>query len=1133
MLLTGSAGAQTNLVFPDANLERAIRSALSQPTGLIASRDLEKLISLSAPDRNISNLSGLEYATNLTGLYLTGNDIVTLTPLKNLNQLHRLFLDHNQISDLTPLAGLGHLTDLNVGNNRVADGTALSGLTNLACLYLYDNSIRDLTFVESLDQLRSLGLENNQIEQPEALATLKNLSSLTLGGNPIHDYSALSSLSRLKALSICEGSVENMNDLQHLNLLTVLDLHRNQISDLSPLAELTNLSRLDLSWNRVTNFAVLANAAHLKCLRLAGDAISDATFLQGSHELQLLNLAGNQITDLSPLSALQNLTCLVLTRNPVTNLQELSSGLTNLTILELSGVPIPNLNFAPFLGRLKSLDLAETSAGDVSALATLSRLESLVLNGTPIINYQWLPQLAGLKNLWLDGHTNVDWNALESLTSLQTVSLRKCQWNDLNVLAGFTNLTSLYADYNRLKNITALDNFPKLCRAGLIGNLLDTNAEAEAVSVIENLSGRGVSVSYLPQSQPPVIVVPAQWYMGWNTSSSISILVTSSLGDGDPLSVTCYSENPALLPQNGAEISGTGAQRTLTLKPSSNALGEGIVVVTATNDAGLTNSVRISVNVLQPMSVTNLLSSGSMDLDANLESAFRWGSGNYSTGLTTVDLLRVAYLDAYDVGVDTFDGWQWLSNTVSLNLVVGSTSDVSFVTNLPQITSLTIHDTAVTNLAPLAALTNLTSLHLNGKDIEDISFLTGATRLQFLDINWTSMDDLSPLAGLTNLSVLNCNYNPVTNILVLDHLPALTQVDARFNRLDTVSDPVALTVIEDLLARGVAVEYEPQRALPAVDLPDQWNVRADQPSALSFNISDDSAPAEFARFEPGVHSFVERLLGDTNVAVGVDTNGVIPEWMLAVKPNSGQPGVVPVQLSITNDMGMVTNKTITVTLVLPQVLDDDFFGTADIAWTNGGDAGWFGQSTVSFNGLPAAQSANIWHGETSTLEARLVGPGTLRFWWKVSSEEGADYLMFESSLLNNQISGEVDWEEQIVPIALGSQIVRWYYIKNDGLSHGMDASWLSGVVFVPATGLFVTGGPTHGECQLDLFGVPGQRYRIEVSTNLVNWTTLATVDCTNRVTALSDPEATNATRFYRAISNVWSSVQPQAAPSKK
>jgi len=88
---------------PDVNLESALRAALNKPIGVLTDVDLASLTSLNANGRNISNLTGLEYCTNLTMLVLYDNQITDISPLQHLTSLRTLDLDNNQISYLRPL----------------------------------------------------------------------------------------------------------------------------------------------------------------------------------------------------------------------------------------------------------------------------------------------------------------------------------------------------------------------------------------------------------------------------------------------------------------------------------------------------------------------------------------------------------------------------------------------------------------------------------------------------------------------------------------------------------------------------------------------------------------------------------------------------------------------------------------------------------------------------------------------------------------------------------------------------------------------------------------------------------------------------------------------------------------------
>jgi internalin A len=106
-LLTGlaiPAAGQTVVDFPDPNLEAEIRDAIGKPTGPIYDTDVAGLTSLDADGVAISDLTGLEYCTDLT--YLS--------------------LDNNQISDLSALAGCTSLTYLNLSTNQISDLSALA-----------------------------------------------------------------------------------------------------------------------------------------------------------------------------------------------------------------------------------------------------------------------------------------------------------------------------------------------------------------------------------------------------------------------------------------------------------------------------------------------------------------------------------------------------------------------------------------------------------------------------------------------------------------------------------------------------------------------------------------------------------------------------------------------------------------------------------------------------------------------------------------------------------------------------------------------------------------------------------------------------------------------------------------------
>ena len=133
-LLISQAAAQV-VEIPDPNLREAIQQALELPAGTpITRQDMEKLEYLDnekTEKMGITDLTGLEYATNLNAIPLNQNEITDLTPLSNLIQLESLAAWGNPISDISPLANLTQLRNLDLAGCDVADISPLANLTQL------------------------------------------------------------------------------------------------------------------------------------------------------------------------------------------------------------------------------------------------------------------------------------------------------------------------------------------------------------------------------------------------------------------------------------------------------------------------------------------------------------------------------------------------------------------------------------------------------------------------------------------------------------------------------------------------------------------------------------------------------------------------------------------------------------------------------------------------------------------------------------------------------------------------------------------------------------------------------------------------------------------------------------------
>ncbi len=137
---------------PDPNLRIAIRDTLALLDGVpLTQLEMLRLTELRAWALDITDLTGLQYATNLELLALWGNQIANLSPLANLTKLRELNLAYNAVESVEPLAGLINLQTLNLTINRVQDITPLANLINLKWLYIRDNLVTDITPIQGLN----------------------------------------------------------------------------------------------------------------------------------------------------------------------------------------------------------------------------------------------------------------------------------------------------------------------------------------------------------------------------------------------------------------------------------------------------------------------------------------------------------------------------------------------------------------------------------------------------------------------------------------------------------------------------------------------------------------------------------------------------------------------------------------------------------------------------------------------------------------------------------------------------------------------------------------------------------------------------------------------------------------------
>ena len=624
---------------------------------------MQRLIGISFD--GIQDLTGLEFATNLTTLYLGDNDISDVSPLAGLINLTYLDLGDNDISDVSPLAGLINLTNLNLDNNSISDVSPLAGLINLEYLYLNNNSISDVSPLAGLINLTYLNLSWNDISDFSPLAGLipnlqsyRNLHQMivdrdapvnipdpnlraaiedALGkapGTPIFLWD-MQVLTRLRLFS---KSIQDLTGLGFATNLEYLGLSNNSISDVSPLAGLINLTYLGLSNNSISDVSPLAGLINLTYLYLSGNDTSDFSPLAGLINLTHLGLSGNDISDVTPLAQLKNLKDLHLSNNDISDFSPLA-GLINLTHLGLSGNDI----------------------SDFSPLAGLINLTYLYLDNNSISDVSPLAGLINLTRLWLQNNPISDVSPLAGLINLTHLGLSDNDISDVSPLAGLINLTYLNLSWNDISDFSPI--------AGLIPNLE------------EYLNGNQMMVDrYTPVNIP---------------DPNLRAAIERELGKAPGTPIMLWE---------------------IQVPTKLQIFGKSIQDLTGLEFATNLTTLYLSGNDISDFSpLAGLINLTTLHL----------GSNSISDVSPLAGLINLTMLYLSSNQVSDVSPLVGLINLTTLNLSSNQVSDVSPLAGLINLTNLDLDNNDISDVSPLAGLINLTTLHLGSNYISDFSPIAG------------------------------------------------------------------------------------------------------------------------------------------------------------------------------------------------------------------------------------------------------------------------------------------------------------------------------------------------------------------------------------------------------------------------
>src|SRR4051812_1304002 len=241
------------VIIPDPGLNAAIREALHKPAGPLTEQDMLGLTNLSAGNRQITNVAGLEAAHNLRFLALEENAIANFPIANALTNLTNLDLSGNLLTNLVLPPGLGRLELLNLAGNGLTRLTFPAGLTNLNALLLIANQLTELTLPPDMTRVLALSLIGNPLTQlvlsePEATNLAATVADLQNQGIPVFKYPLTVHLTKLSLLGAFHFAITgppglytvlNSSNLADWSVMNVVNNPLGSVFVLDPTAHLS------------------------------------------------------------------------------------------------------------------------------------------------------------------------------------------------------------------------------------------------------------------------------------------------------------------------------------------------------------------------------------------------------------------------------------------------------------------------------------------------------------------------------------------------------------------------------------------------------------------------------------------------------------------------------------------------------------------------------------------------------------------------------------------------------------------------------------------------------------------------------------------------------------------------------
>jgi hypothetical protein len=265
----------------------------------------------------------------------------------------------------------------------------------------------------------------------------------------------------------------------------------------------------------------------------------------------------------------------------------------------------------------------------------------------------------------------------------------------------------------------------------------------------------------------------------------------------------------------------------------------------------------------------------------------------------------------------------------------------------------------------------------------------------------------------------------------------------QFNLQVTSESGNTWTVIIPLVLHAPEIEVS---AFEFIELNGNGNGRADAGEQIRIRMPNENVGSAAS------------IAGSALMTVGAPTFQVLAEELNPTAIEAGYTGYTNFDYQIPADFAVPAavsfaysaafgayDAAFSFTLPVGERVEDFENGLPAVNWSSPGDFPWVEDQSVVFEGSTSMKSGSINNLEQSDLflSGNVTEPAEIKFNYKVSSEEGYDFLRFYvDGVEMASWSGLVDWTEVSFPVSAGQHEFQWSYSKDDIVAANDDAAWI-------------------------------------------------------------------------------------------